>query len=121
MNVKIITVAKQLLDTLVLPLISFRYWIFGSMDKSLALLRRSRNFSKAPLWKDDMLLWIREVFTATSFEEKNNVYCREATVLGEQALRKALEQTGWDPQSLDYIITVSCTGIMIPSRRVSHQ
>jgi predicted naringenin-chalcone synthase len=35
--------------------------------------------------------------------------------LGEQVLEKALGKVGWEPQSLDYIITVSCTGIMIPS------
>lgn len=56
-----------------------------------------------------------EVFTATSFEEKNDIYTREATKLGEKVLRKALAKSGWEPQSLDYIITVSCTGIMIPS------
>jgi len=56
-----------------------------------------------------------EVFTATSFEEKNDIYCREVIILGEKVLRKALDKTGWKPESLDYIITVSCTGIMIPS------
>jgi len=30
-------------------------------------------------------------------------------------LQKALQKADWDPKSLDYIITVSCTGIMIPS------
>jgi alkylresorcinol/alkylpyrone synthase len=56
-----------------------------------------------------------EVFTATSFEEKNDIYCREAIILGKKVLRKALDKAGWKPESLDYIITVSCTGIMIPS------
>lgn len=58
---------------------------------------------------------IEEVFTATSFEEKNNIYSREIKILGEQVLQKALNQAEWDAKSLDYIITVSCTGIMIPS------
>ena len=56
-----------------------------------------------------------EVFTATSFEEKNDIYTREVITLGEKVLQKALQKAGWEPQSLDYIITVSCTGIMIPS------
>jgi predicted naringenin-chalcone synthase len=30
-------------------------------------------------------------------------------------LKKALEKAQWKPEDLDYIITVSCTGIMIPS------
>lgn len=58
---------------------------------------------------------IEEVFTATSFEDKNAIYAREVKLLGTQVLEKSLKKVGWDPQSLDYIITVSCTGIMIPS------
>jgi predicted naringenin-chalcone synthase len=57
----------------------------------------------------------QEVFEATSFEDKNKIYTREAKLLGKKVLEKALKQAGWTPDSLDYIITVSCTGIMIPS------
>jgi predicted naringenin-chalcone synthase len=56
-----------------------------------------------------------EVFTATSFEEKNNIYQREVTQLAEKSLQKSLEKANLKPTDLDYIITVSCTGIMIPS------
>ncbi|NHF60014.1 type III polyketide synthase [Flavobacteriaceae bacterium TP-CH-4] len=56
-----------------------------------------------------------EVFTATSFEDKNAIYAREVKLLGTRVLEKALSAAGWAPDSLDYIITVSCTGIMIPS------
>jgi len=56
-----------------------------------------------------------EVFTATSFEEKNTIYVREVKKLGKSVLEKALNKSDWSPDSLDYIITVSCTGIMIPS------
>lgn len=58
---------------------------------------------------------IRDVFTPTSFEDKNQVYVREVKKLGSSVLRKALEQAAWTADSLDYILTVSCTGIMIPS------
>lgn len=56
-----------------------------------------------------------EVFTATSFEEKNAVYTREVKDLGKKVLQKALDKADWEPESLDFLITVSCTGIMIPS------
>ncbi|MGB5371433.1 MAG: type III polyketide synthase [Flavobacteriaceae bacterium] len=56
-----------------------------------------------------------EVFTATSFEEKNNIYVREIKLLGTRVLGKALKGLQWEADSLDYLITVSCTGIMIPS------
>ncbi len=58
---------------------------------------------------------IADVFTATSFEDKNAIYVREIKKLGAMALKKALDKSGWQAESIDYIITVSCTGIMIPS------
>lgn len=42
-------------------------------------------------------------------------YRRHAVTLAEQAARGALEQAGLEPQQVDYLITVSCTGLMIPS------
>jgi predicted naringenin-chalcone synthase len=56
-----------------------------------------------------------EVFTKTSFAERNAIYVREVIDLGEKVLHKALQQAQWDATDIDYIITVSCTGIMIPS------
>ena len=56
-----------------------------------------------------------EVFMATSFEDKNKIYARECKKLGATVLENALLKASWAPESLDYIITVSCTGIMIPS------
>ncbi len=56
-----------------------------------------------------------DVFTKTSFEDKNNLYKEAAKLYGKQVLEKALSKSGWKAESLDYIITVSCTGIMIPS------
>ncbi|MEO9890959.1 3-oxoacyl-[acyl-carrier-protein] synthase III C-terminal domain-containing protein [Aurantibacter sp.] len=56
-----------------------------------------------------------DVFSTTSFEDKNNVYIREVKKLGSSVLSKTLHKCNWEPESIDYIITVSCTGIMIPS------
>jgi predicted naringenin-chalcone synthase len=56
-----------------------------------------------------------EVFTSTSFEDRNEIYRREVVPLAESAVNKALDKAGWKANELDYIITVSCTGIMIPS------
>lgn len=55
------------------------------------------------------------VFTKTSFADKNAHYAEVMTDLAEEALKKALAKANMAPQELDYIITVSCTGIMIPS------
>lgn len=56
-----------------------------------------------------------EVFTATSFEEKNNIYKRECIKLAEKTAIDALAKADLKATDVDYIISVSCTGIMIPS------
>ncbi len=56
-----------------------------------------------------------EVFLNTSFQERNDIYAREIKKLGKQSLQKALNKAAWMPTDIDFIITVSCTGIMIPS------
>ncbi|WP_090996906.1 type III polyketide synthase [Pedobacter insulae] len=56
-----------------------------------------------------------EVFSNLSFEERNNIYIKEGIKYATECLSTALAKANWEPQDLDYIITVSCTGIMIPS------
>jgi alkylresorcinol/alkylpyrone synthase len=55
------------------------------------------------------------VFKSQSFKEKNDLYIKAAIDLAEQALAKALRDTNTSPDELDFIITTSCTGFMIPS------
>lgn len=116
MSVKIITVAKQLpkysrSTEEILPFLDG--WLFGHEERFIKKVKKI--FEGAAVDKRYSIMDPSEVFTATSFEEKNDIYSREAIILGEQVLEKALNKTNWDPQTLDYIITVSCTGIMIPS------
>jgi predicted naringenin-chalcone synthase len=56
-----------------------------------------------------------EVFTNPSFESRNDIYIREVKELGKKSLEKALHKARWKASDIDFIITVSCTGIMIPS------
>jgi predicted naringenin-chalcone synthase len=72
-------------------------------------------FEGAAVDKRYGIMNIEEVFEAASFEEKNAIYVREVKKLGKTVLQNALASSGWEATSLDYIITVSCTGIMIPS------
>ena len=116
MGVKITTVAKQLpkysRETKdVIPLVEI--WLQEQEER----FRRKvvKIFENAAVDRRYSIMDPAEVFTATSFEQKNNIYCREVKILGKQVLQKALQQTGWNAESLDFIITVSCTGIMIPS------
>jgi alkylresorcinol/alkylpyrone synthase len=45
----------------------------------------------------------------------NNEYIEHAVKLGREAAEKCLERAGLKPDDIDLIITVSCTGFMIPS------
>ncbi|WP_422351624.1 type III polyketide synthase [Flagellimonas sp.] len=115
-EVRISGVSKQLpkysRDTLdIIPFVD--QWLGGQDER----FRRKviKIFEGAGVERRYGIMDIEAVFTATSFEEKNGIYVREVKELGEKVLQKALTKLAWNPKSLDFIITVSCTGIMIPS------
>ncbi|CAM3379800.1 type III polyketide synthase [Zobellia roscoffensis] len=115
-EVRIVKTVKQLPDYCkptkeILPLVNL--WLSGQEDR----FRRKviKIFEGAAVDKRYSIMQPEEVFIATSFEEKNNIYVREIKKLGKKVLEKALIQSNWQADSIDYIITVSCTGIMIPS------
>ncbi|WP_378187883.1 type III polyketide synthase [Aquimarina sp. W85] len=95
----------------ILPFVS--QWLDG--QESRFKRKAIKIFENAAVDKRYGIMSIEDVFTATSFEQKNQVYTREVKKLGIDVLQKALKKQQWAPESLDYIITVSCTGIMIPS------
>ena len=116
MSVKIKTVAKQLpkysRNTAdIIPFLDS--WLVGQDDRFIRKVKKI--FEGALVDKRYSIMDPIEVFTKTSFEERNDIYVREVITLGEKVLEKALTKAQWKPEDLDYIITVSCTGIMIPS------
>src|SRR6266853_927055 len=50
-----------------------------------------------------------------SLEKTNQEYMQHAIELGRRAAEECLKRAGMTPQDIDMIITVSCTGFMIPS------
>lgn len=113
---RIVTVVKELPKYCrstkdILPFIEF--WLADEDER----FRRKviKIFEGAAVDKRYGIMDIEEVFAATSFEAKNAIYVREVKKLGKTVLENALNKSGWSANSLDYIITVSCTGIMIPS------
>ena len=50
-----------------------------------------------------------------NLQETNNQYMEHAVKLGRQAAECCLQRAGLKPQDIDLIVTVSCTGFMIPS------
>jgi len=116
MSVKIVAVAKQLpkysrTTKEIIPFLDS--WLFGKEERFIKKVKKI--FEGAAVEKRYSIMEPSEVFTATSFAAKNDIYSREVVILGEQVLQNALEKASWNPEDLDYIITVSCTGIMIPS------
>jgi len=116
MSVKIKTVATQLpkysrTTEEIIPFLDI--WLEGQEERFIRKVKKI--FEGAAVDKRYSIMEPSEVFTATSFEQKNDIYIREAIDLGEKVLSKALAKANWDPAQIDYIITVSCTGIMIPS------
>lgn len=116
MNVKITTVAKQLpphsrKTDEVIPFVE--QWMQGQERRFQRKVIKI--FEGAGVDKRYSIMDPIEVFTKTSFGERNDIYIREVKKLGKQCLEKALEKAQWKPRDIDFIITVSCTGIMIPS------
>ncbi|GGW21762.1 type III polyketide synthase [Arenibacter certesii] len=95
----------------ILPLVN--NWLHGQEDRFKRKIVKI--FEGAAVDKRYSIMSPEEVFTTTSFEDKNNIYVREVKKLGSKVLQKALAKSNWEANSIDYIITVSCTGIMIPS------
>ncbi|MBK8608742.1 MAG: type III polyketide synthase [Chitinophagaceae bacterium] len=116
MAVKIKSVAKQLppyyRETAdIIPFV--KIWLHGQDERFIRKVIKL--FGNAGVDKRYSIMSPEEVFSNTSFEEKNDIYIRECSKLAEMSVQKALDKAGWLAGELDYIITVSCTGIMIPS------
>lgn len=116
MSVKIKAVSKALPEysratAEIVPFLDV--WLKDQDDRFIKKVRKI--FEGASVDRRYSIMSPEEVFSDLSFEERNDIYIREGIKLGESALKAALKKANWQPSDLDYIITVSCTGIMIPS------
>lgn len=116
MSVKIQSVAKALPPYTrstqdIFPFLDI--WLSGQEERFVKKVKKI--FENAGVDNRYGIMGPEEVFTKTSFEEKNNLYMREAIALGKACLQNALQKAHLQPADIDFIITVSCTGIMIPS------
>jgi len=116
MSVRIKAVASQLpphsrSTEEIIPLVEA--WLAGQDERFIRKVIKI--FGNAGVNRRYSIMGPEDVFAKTSFEEKNDIYIRECGKLAEASLQKALNKAGWQATDIDYIITVSCTGIMIPS------
>lgn len=116
MSVKILSVAKELPQytkstTEILPYVEA--WLSG---KEKRFQRKAlKIFENAGVDRRYSMLDAEDVFLNSSFSEKNKIYAKESVQLAETSLKKVLDKAELRATDIDYIITVSCTGIMIPS------
>jgi predicted naringenin-chalcone synthase len=116
MSVRITSVAKQLPKYSrstkdILPYLET--WISGQSKRFQRKVLKI--FENAGVDMRYSIMDADEVFLKTSFEEKNDIYSREVINLAENAFLKSISKVNLNPADIDFIITVSCTGIMIPS------
>ena len=116
MSVKILSVASQVPKYCskteeIIPFL--KVWLSGQEERFQRKVIKL--FESAGIDKRYSIMNPVNVFENTSFEEKNDIYAIEAVNLAEKALKKALDKANASAEEIDYIITVSCTGIMIPS------
>ena len=116
MSIKILSVAKQLPNynretKEIIPFV--KQWMKGQETRFQRKVLKL--FEGAGVDRRYSIMEADEVFLNSSFEEKNNIFVREVIILAEQSLQKSLKKVDLQPTDIDYIITVSCTGIMIPS------
>ena len=88
-----------------------RTWLSNQDDRYQR--KAIKIFENAGVDKRYSIMGPDDVFNATSFEEKNKTYKRECTILAEKTATEALEKANLDAKDIDYIISVSCTGIML--------
>jgi alkylresorcinol/alkylpyrone synthase len=69
----------------------------------------------AQVYKRHAIFPIEYTVEPRALERTNNEYIEHAVRLGREAAEKCLERAGLKPEDIDLIITVSCTGFMIPS------
>jgi alkylresorcinol/alkylpyrone synthase len=116
MSVKITSVATQLPPYTrsteeIIPFL--KVWLTGQDERYQRKVIKL--FENAGVERRYSIMDAEEVFLKTSFEEKNDIYKRESIKMAESALTKSLNKASLTPTDIDFIITVSCTGIMIPS------
>jgi alkylresorcinol/alkylpyrone synthase len=89
-----------------------RAWLNGDGARHERVLSA---FDSALVERRSSVVPIEEVFRARSFGASNDLYIRHAVDLATDVAQRALERAGVAPRDVDYFVSSSCTGFMIPS------
>ncbi len=91
-----------------------RRWIESSGDPACAS-RLLSVYAAAGVKTRASVVPIEEVFNPGDFEVQNDRYSAIARSAGIELARRALDVAGLRPADIDLIVSVSCTGFMIPA------
>lgn len=72
-------------------------------------------FDNAEVHRRHIVMPLTELGRPRSLTETMRVYARHASELAERVAAECLRRAAVDPAEVDLIVTVSCTGVMIPS------
>jgi predicted naringenin-chalcone synthase len=89
-----------------------RAWLNGDGSRRERILSA---FDSALVERRSSVVPIEEVFRARSFGASNDLYIRHAVELATDVAQRALARAGLAPDQVDYFVSSSCTGFMIPS------
>lgn len=90
-----------------------RRWL--EEDPAGASTRLVSVYSSAGVRTRASVVPIEEVFRPADFETQNRRYRDIACAAAIDVARRALESAGLRPAEVDFVVSVSCTGFMIPS------
>jgi alkylresorcinol/alkylpyrone synthase len=91
---------------------SLSLWLAGNMQLLTLAQRVFRNAAVQTRYGCRPLL---DLVNPLSITEASTLYQQQARTLGEQAARECLQRAQINPGAVDLVITISCTGFMIPS------
>ncbi len=87
-------------------------WLSEHGKSRETALRMCRN---AQVAARSSVLPVEDIFRPKSLTESNQIYKERSIELGVRVSRSVIDRAGLSPQDIDMIVTVSCTGFMIPS------
>jgi alkylresorcinol/alkylpyrone synthase len=90
-----------------------RSWLAEGDDRSAARLLSV--YASAGVKTRGSVVPIDQVFQPGDFEHQNDVYARAACDAGVDLARRALHTAGLAPSDIGLVVSVSCTGFMIPA------
>jgi alkylresorcinol/alkylpyrone synthase len=90
-----------------------RSWL--ERDPGVDVLRLLSVYASSGVRTRASVVPIEEVFAPGDFETQNARYCQHASAAAVDVSRRAIEAAGLTAGGIDLVVSVSCTGFMIPS------